>query len=201
MPRPGSKTEIKNISKAKSKAKSKTKSKTKSKAKAEAKVTNFDVKSKTKIKTKSKSKSKSKLKSKSKCPKNQIMRSGYTRSTGTVVSKHCIEDRGKPGHSVQLFKLVPGVLEKYGYHGIKSVTRAQRRNALDNALKKGFDPLSLFRRINALYVLNKNQNPDVAKLFKKDRDYIKTTNAYANRETVKKSLRRSKSKSKKSKSK
>ena len=182
----------------KTKTNSKTKSKTRAKSKAKSKI-----RAKTRAKTRAKSKTRSKSKS---CPRGQIMRSGYlrkhyTKTNGTlvnptVVPEHCIKDRGNPGHGVQLFRLVPGVLEGYGYYGIKNLTQGQRRKALNRALDDGFEPLSLFRRINALYVLNKNQDPGIAELFKKDRDYVKTTKAYAERKTAKKTLNRSKSKSK-----
>lgn len=169
-------------------------------------------------KAKSHEKAKKLSRSKSKtCSKNQIkrsayMRSGYTRKgytkkdgskikrsivKGTIVSEGCTKNRGGLGRSGPLFHLEEDVLKKFGYEKVKQMTELQRHRSLKRALKGGIKPLPLFRRINALYVLNKNQDPALAKLFRKDRDYVKTTNEYKNRDTARpKGKTKSKSKSK-----
>ena len=156
-----------------------------------------------KIKAKSKGKSKGKSKAKT-MPKTKIKTKTRAKSKSKTKTKTKAKTRSRAKTNKQLFHLIPGVLEKYGYHGIKDLTQRQRHGALNRALSD-IRPLSLFRRLNALYVLNKNQDPGVAGLFRKDRDYVKTTRAYATRDTVSGSLSRgkskSKSKSKKSKSK
>lgn len=61
-----------------------------------------------------------------------------------------------------------GVLGDYGYHDVVHMTRDQRRAALRRA-SRVLGWLYLIRKLNALYVLNKNHNPKVAELFKEDR--------------------------------
>jgi len=134
--------------------------------------------------------------------RSRYNRRSYTRSDGTriraskvsrsLVPETCIKDRGKPGKGKQLFRLEKGLLRKYGYEGIKNKSENERRRSLKRALADNIEPLPLFRRINALYVLNKNQDPQLANILRKDRDFIKTTNEYKNRET---SRPRSRSKS------
>ncbi len=138
-----------------------------------------------------------------KCPKGQIARtafkrkghnrSSYTRSNGSKVrgsivrpsltSSVCINKRGKSTRGKPLFHLESNVLGKYGYKNVKHMPSNERHRALDRALNDGRNPLSLFRRINALYVLNKNQDPKFATILQDDKDYIRTTNAYQNRST------------------
>jgi len=95
--------------------------------------------------------------------------------------------------SRQLFHLEKGVLGKYGYKDLKNKTDRERHASLNRALKD-IKPLPLFRRVNALYVVNKNQDPGLAKKLKEDRDYIKSTTAYKYRGTNRSKKTKSKSK-------
>jgi hypothetical protein len=158
-----------------------------------------------KLRSQTRAKKLTRGKSKS-CSNNQIKRSayerrGYTRKayvrkdgtkvkgsriSRTVIAPGCTNARGlskskSSSKSRQLFHLEKGVLGKYGYKNIKQKTIKQRRASLGRALTDGIKPLPLFRRVNALYVLNKNQDPILASKLKKDRDYIKTTISYKNR--------------------
>lgn len=63
-----------------------------------------------------------------------------------------------------------GDLSQYGYATAKSVD--ERHKALTKAAKK-YGSTSVFRKLNALYVYNKNKNPVVAGKFMKDRDFVK----------------------------
>lgn len=71
-------------------------------------------------------------------------------------------------------KLKKGELGEYGYKDISSKTAGQRHRSLNKAVKK-YGALSVFRKLNALYVLNKNNNVNLSILFKRDRNYIKRT--------------------------
>lgn len=165
-----------------------------------------------KSKSRSQSRAKKQTKSKSKsCSKGQIKRAAYerkyskpeyTKADGTkvktstakrVVAEGCTLARGKPGHGKQMFALEKDVLKPYGYEDVKNKSDLQRHRSLKRALRDGVKPLPLMRRVNALYVLNKNQDPNLASVFKADRDYIKTTDEYKRRETARP---KSKSKSK-----
>lgn len=160
----------------------------------------------------SRSKSNSMSRSSS-CPKGQIMRAAYERKPsqrkafsresgtkiaatnvkGSIVPETCIQGRGKPklSRGKQLFHLEKDVLKPYGYENVKNLSVTKRHRALNRALKDGIKPLPLFRRINALYVLNEYQDPEVAKIFKSDRDWIKTTHEYMNRPTARSKSSRS----------
>lgn len=63
-----------------------------------------------------------------------------------------------------------GTLRQFGYSTDKSKT--DRRKAINKAMKKDGE-LSVFRKLNALYVLTRNTNPRVSKIFYKDRNYVK----------------------------
>jgi hypothetical protein len=128
-----------------------------------------------------------------KCKKGQVVRDGYkrkayTRKSGvhvssSIVKPGCIKaigmskKRGTKGK--QLFILKKGELTKYGYHS--NLTETQRHDALKKALSV-IKPLSLYRKLDALYILNKNVNPSLAKLFQDDANWVKTTPEYINRD-------------------
>jgi hypothetical protein len=128
-----------------------------------------------------------------KCKSGEVIREGYTRKSyvrkngvhvsSSKVGPGCIKavglskKRGMKGR--QLFVLEKGTLTKFGYHTHNS--EKERHEALKKAVKK-VRPLSVYRKLNALYVLNKNKNPTIAKMYRKDADWVKTTNEYMNRD-------------------
>lgn len=63
-------------------------------------------------------------------------------------------------------------LSKYGYH--TNIPENKRDEALDKAVKE-YGALSVFRKLNALAVYNKNRAPRVASIAKHDRDVVKQT--------------------------
>ena len=68
--------------------------------------------------------------------------------------------------------LKKGHLTKFGYRVKKNLSI--RRRALASAVKE-YGSLCVFRKLNAVYVLNKNKNPGKSKIFKRDRNWIKRT--------------------------
>lgn len=62
-------------------------------------------------------------------------------------------------------------LRRYGY-GVHKKSKT-RRSALSKASKK-YGPLSVFRKLNALVVLNKNVNKSNARVYKSDRNWVKS---------------------------
>lgn len=78
--------------------------------------------------------------------------------------------------------MMSGVLLKFGYYDIKNKTQEERKEILNNALKE-LDPITIFRRINAMYVIERDHDKELGERLKEDRDYIKTTKEYANRAT------------------
>ncbi len=63
-----------------------------------------------------------------------------------------------------------GELKKYGYS--TKISETHRHLALTSAAR-AYGPLSVFRKLNALMVLNKNRSPTSSKVFKDDRDWVK----------------------------
>jgi hypothetical protein len=72
--------------------------------------------------------------------------------------------------SRKLFVLKKGHLTKYGYHA--DLSESVRHEALKKALGE-YTPLSLFRKLNAVYVLNKNRDKKRAAIFKADANWVK----------------------------
>lgn len=155
----------------------------------------------------------------SKCPRGMIEREGYyrrstsrkayTRKSGQKIEATNVSGAWVPPACApsinrekkqRLFVLEKDVLKKYGYHNVNSLTIGKRRSALSRALSD-IEPLPLYRRVNALYVLQKNTNPALAAKFKEDAEWIKTTKKYQERPTARsksgsKSKSRSRSRSK-----
>ncbi len=143
-----------------------------------------------KRKSKEHSMAREKLGGPKKCSKGEILREGYKKKSykrssgksvkGSWTAPSCVKSQTGRPKGKQLFVLEKGTLEKYGYHKIDTITRTARKKALKAALKD-MKPLSLMRRINALYVLNEHKNPKLAAKFHEDAQFIKTTKEYQNR--------------------
>jgi len=63
-----------------------------------------------------------------------------------------------------------GQLTKHGY-GIHNLQRSRHRSLERAAKAEG--ALSVFRKLNVLVTYNKNVHPELAKKFKKDRDWVR----------------------------
>jgi hypothetical protein len=110
------------------------------------------------------------------CKKGEIIKEGY-KTSKKLVRPTCIKGTSIKGTSIKgtlkrepTFVLQKGSLGKYGYHTKES---KEKRHA---ALKKAIihiKPLSVYRKLNVLYILNKNRNPKLSKLFKEDAEWLK----------------------------
>lgn len=67
-----------------------------------------------------------------------------------------------------------GYLSRQGYVRVKMKSKLARHRALMRVIRAGEPPLSLFRRLNVLMILFKNKDPKLSKLFKEDRDWIRS---------------------------
>jgi len=67
--------------------------------------------------------------------------------------------------------LTKGSLEQYGYADVMDMTTGQRRRALAEALRHE-EMLPIFRKLNALYVMNKNKHPATAAVFDADKNWV-----------------------------
>ena len=80
----------------------------------------------------------------------------------------------------QTRKCVPGIgplrhglLAKFGYSHVASLSLHQRHTALEKAVK-AYGSLSVFRKLNAVYVYSRKTAPSSSRIFKVDRDWIGT---------------------------
>ena len=69
--------------------------------------------------------------------------------------------------------LEKGTLTRYGYHA--NLSEKDRHTALKRALRN-LEPLSVYRKMMALYILNKNK--PLGALYRKDSEWVKTTSEY-----------------------
>ena len=95
----------------------------------------------------------------------------YPSSGSTVVKASCIKDRGLVGKGPQAIgPLRRGELLKHGYTYRKASD--ERHSALRKAAKE-FGPLGLYRKLNAVAKLSSRTEPQIAKVFKADRNWVK----------------------------
>ena len=92
---------------------------------------------------------------------SRTCRKGLIRNKQT---RKCVPGIGKLRH---------GLLAKFGYSHVSSLSQTQRHVALEKAVK-AYGPLSVFRKLNAVYVYSKKTAPTSSKIFKADRDWIGT---------------------------
>lgn len=102
----------------------------------------------------------------------QSTKRSYRRSVrrSTKRSKKRSTKRSKKRSSRKRFVLQKGTLSKFGYSA--DLSEASRYRALQFAIKHN-GPLPIFRKLNAVYVLNRNTNPKKSRIFYKDRNFVK----------------------------
>jgi hypothetical protein len=95
----------------------------------------------------------------------------YPSSGSTIVKASCIKDRGKEGKGPQeIGPLRKGELLKHGYTYRKGTD--ERHSALRKAAKE-FGALGVYRKLNAVAKLSSRSEPQIAKVFKADREWVK----------------------------
>lgn len=116
------------------------------------------------------------------CRRGTIKRSAYTRKTrksGRIyVPASCIPNVGNPGKGLRtggpgIGSLREGELAQFGYSDVVHKTVGQRHIALHRAVEK-YGPLSVFRKLNAVYIYTRNTAKASSRIFKADRDWVKT---------------------------
>jgi len=68
--------------------------------------------------------------------------------------------------------LKKGLLIKFGYQNVTQLSLEQRHEALQKAIR-AYGALSVFRKLNAIYVYNRKTNPSHSRIFKTDRDWVR----------------------------
>lgn len=99
-------------------------------------------------------------------PKRRSPRQGRKRSPSR-------SPRRSPKKPVRI-PLTRGSLGAYGYTNVKETVAVKRRAALRRAVVAE-GPLPVFRKLNALSVLNKNRSPPTSAIFEADRDWVRRT--------------------------
>jgi hypothetical protein len=128
------------------------------------------------------------------CSKGETLRSGYIKRFGksrqTIVPPECITKRGsmkiptrtekqKGNRNTIIMIDDDHTLSQYGYSDIQNKTKDERVSALTSLITH-FTPIKgematytyLIRALNARYILTKNTNPKVSKIFKSDQKMI-----------------------------
>ncbi len=94
--------------------------------------------------------------------------------SGPKIVKPIQVDKLKAEYEAKGQGLIPplqrGQLSQFGYHNVADLSTRQRHSDLKKALNY-FTPLELFHKLNAIYVLNKNN--DKGSIFLKDRNWIR----------------------------
>ena len=114
------------------------------------------------------------------CGSGQILRSPYSairRGRTIRVAASCIKNVGNPGKGLPsgapgIGPLRKGDLSRFGYSHVTNMTTDARRTALGVAVK-AYGSLTLWRKLNALYVYTRNTSPASSAIFKADRDWIR----------------------------
>jgi hypothetical protein len=100
----------------------------------------------------------------------------YVRKAGTTrVASRPAPDVGALGKGPKLIgKLKGGMLTRYGYHPVESMTA--RRRALTKAIKVGREQvLAVFHRLHAIGTLTKRTLPTASRTYRRDRDWVRDT--------------------------
>lgn len=119
-----------------------------------------------------------------KCPKGTIKRAAYSRKSYTrtsptgkrsrvkrsIVPASCIKSRGI-GSKVRIGPIFKGELGAFGYDDVESLASRTRYMYLNRAVKQ-YGYLPVIKKLNALYILNRNTNKKVAKIFKDDQMWL-----------------------------
>jgi hypothetical protein len=111
-----------------------------------------------------------------------IPRRGYTyvRKSGTVVhvAPGFVKNTGLPGKGFRgegkgIGRLKKNVLGPFGYHNIKTMSEAERHLALKRAI--GHVPtLRIIRGLRAVATYQKYKNPNLSKIYLKNREFVKS---------------------------
>jgi hypothetical protein len=120
----------------------------------------------------------------SSCPPGYIVRNPYVRvrrTTGkrSFVPASCIRNVGAPGKGLAsgapgIGPLRKGTLERFGYTNVTALSSARRHLALASAVR-AYGALTVWRKLNAVYVYTRRTSPASSRIFKTDRDWIRAT--------------------------
>lgn len=115
------------------------------------------------------------------CPSGKIVRDAYVRirkGERQFVAASCIKDVGNPGKGIPtgapgIGPLRKGDLKRFGYTDVASMSEGRRHLALAAAVR-AYGSLTVWRKLNAIYIYTRNTAPAASRVFKADRDWIKS---------------------------
>ena len=113
-----------------------------------------------------------------KCPSGKILRKAYVRYSKrgkrSLVKGVCITKKGNPKRITTkgIGPLRKGELTQFGYTKIMNLSLKERHEAIEKAIKQ-LGSLSVWKKINALYVYTKNTNPILSAKYNEDRNWIR----------------------------
>jgi len=83
--------------------------------------------------------------------------------------------RSKPqSKQTRIGPLKHGDLIKHGYESVITKTKNERHKSLEKAVQE-YGSLTVWKKLNVLFILHKNSNPSLSTLFLKDRNWIRST--------------------------
>ena len=90
----------------------------------------------------------------------------------------CVTDMGAPGKGIPsgapgIGPLRKGNLKRFGYTNVTTMSVARRHLALAAAVK-AYGALTIWRKLNAVYIYTRRTSPQSSAVFKADRDWIKS---------------------------
>lgn len=114
------------------------------------------------------------------CPPGKILRDAYVRlrrDSRVFVPASCITDVGNPGKGLPggepgIGPLRQGDLKQFGYDNVVSLTQGRRHLAIARAVH-AYGALSVWRKLNAVYIYTRRTAPTASAVFKADRDWVK----------------------------
>jgi hypothetical protein len=95
------------------------------------------------------------------------------------VPASCIKDVGNPGKGIPsgapgIGALRKGDLKRFGYGKVTEMSETRRHLALAAAVK-AYGSLTVWRKLNAIFIYTRHTSPASSRVFKADRDWIKAT--------------------------
>lgn len=115
------------------------------------------------------------------CGKGMILRNPYVRYTKkgkrVVVKEGCIRNLGAPGKGLRngpgIGPLRKGDLAQFGYVRVASMSVTDRHAALEKAIIE-YGSLTVWRKLNAVYIYTRRTSPSNSRIFKQDMDWIRS---------------------------
>ena len=95
---------------------------------------------------------------------------GHTRRAYTIKKKERRSSTRKNNPGIG--RLRKGDLTRFGYDHVKTMSEGRRHLAIARAVK-AYGALSVWRKLNAVYVYTRNTAPASSAVFKADRDWVR----------------------------